>query len=84
VPPFLACLVLDLRAADGPDVSVLAPTPARLAIAERLLAARLGDALGPVIAREVDPPSVVPRWKRAAFERHMVPLPSRGRARRAA
>jgi hypothetical protein len=81
VPPFLARVVLDLS---GPDVLLLAPSPARLALAEHVLGSRLGDALGPLIVREIDPPSVVPRWKRAAFERHLVPLPSRGWARRAA
>jgi hypothetical protein len=80
VRPFLARVVLDLS---GPDVLVLAPTPARLALTERVLASRLGDALGRLILREIDPPSVVPRWKRTAFERQVVPLPSRG-ARRAA
>jgi hypothetical protein len=81
VPPFLARVVVDLG---GSDLAVLAPTPARLALAERLLASRLGAALGPLIVREVDPPSVVPRWKRTAFERQLMPWPSRGRARRAA
>ena len=80
--PFLARIVLDL---DGPEVYLLAPTPPRLALAERLLAARLGRALGQLSLREVDPPTVVPRWRRVRFERDLVrPLPSRGGARRAA
>jgi len=85
--PFLARIVLDL---EGPEVWLLAPTPARLALAERLLADRLGPALGEMTLHEVDPPSVVPRWKRAAFERGLVMPPARRasgaprRARRAA
>jgi len=79
--PVLATIVLDL---DVPEVCLLAPTPARLALAERLLAARLGSTLGPLTLREVDPPSVVPRWKRAAFERELRALPSTTRGREAA
>ncbi|MDQ6779356.1 MAG: hypothetical protein M3071_24720, partial [Actinomycetota bacterium] len=67
--PFLARIVVDL---DGRDVCLTAPTPSRLALAERLLAARLGDALGARTLHEVDPPSIVPRWKRAGFERELV------------
>ena len=81
--PVLARIVLDL---DGPEVCVLAPTPGRLALAARLLGARLGRALGELTLREVDPPTVVARWRRAAFVRQPAPrgLPSAGRARRAA
>jgi hypothetical protein len=78
--PFLARILIDR---DVPEVCLLAPTPSRLALAERLLAARLGSALGPLTLRQIDPPNMVPRWKRAAFERQPK-LPSRGRARRAA
>ncbi|MDQ6806124.1 MAG: hypothetical protein M3065_14460, partial [Actinomycetota bacterium] len=67
--PFLARIVVDLEV---PEVCLLAPTPSRLALAERLLAARLGDALGDRTLHEVDPQSIVPRWKRAAFERELV------------
>jgi hypothetical protein len=81
VHPFLARILVDL---DVPEICLLAPTPSRLSLAERLLTARLGRALGEPTLREVDPPSVVPRWKRAAFERDLVPLPRARRARRAA
>jgi len=80
-PPLLARIVLDL---DAPEVCLLAPTPSRLALAERLLAARLGRALGPLTLREVNAPSVVPRWKRAAFERRLEPRRRGAQARRAA
>jgi hypothetical protein len=76
--PFLARVILDVEI---PDVCLLAPTPSRLALAERLLADRVGDALGARSLREVDPPSVVPRWKRAGFERELVPARSERRAR---
>jgi hypothetical protein len=80
--PFLARILVDL---DAPEVCLVAPTPARLALAERLLADRLGIALGAVTLRAVDPPNVVQRWKRAAFERDLRnPLPSVWGARRAA
>jgi hypothetical protein len=76
--PFLARVIVDLEI---PDVCLLAPTPSRLALAERLLAGRLGDALGARSLREVDPPSIVPRWKRAGFERELGPV-ARGRRAR--
>ena len=63
--PFLARVIVDVEL---PEICLVAPTPARLALAERLLADRLGAALGEPTLREVDPPSVVPRWRRAAFE----------------
>jgi hypothetical protein len=79
--PVLARILIDH---DIPEICLLAPTPARLGLAERLLADRLGPALGAVTLREVDPPNVVPRWKRAAFERdRRLARPAR-RARRAA
>ena len=79
--PFLARVVLDLHV---PDLCLFAPTPARLALAERLLTSRLGDALGGLTLRQIDPPTVVPRWRRAGFERDLVPLAGLGRAGRAA
>ena len=80
--PFVARIVVDL---DERDLWLLAPTPARLALAERLLAGRLGAALGEVTLRELAPPHVVPRWKRVAFERGPGgPLPLARRAGRAA
>jgi hypothetical protein len=79
--PFLARIVLDR---DVPEVCLLAPTPSRLALAERLLAARLGPALGQLTLREIDPPKVVPRWKRASFDRDVQPLPMAAGVRRAA
>jgi hypothetical protein len=82
--PVLAQVVVDLEAGAGrSDLCLLAPTPGRLALAERLLAERLGAALGALAWREVDPPSIVPRWKRAGFEPSLVPLPGAGRAGRA-
>jgi hypothetical protein len=76
--PFLARIVIDLEAREA---CLLAPTPSRLALAERLLAARLGDALGARTLHQIDPPSIVPRWKRAGFERDPVPLRRARRAR---
>jgi len=80
--PFLGRILVDLEV---PEVCVVAPTPERLALAERLLVERLGIALGELTLRAVDPPNVVPRWKRAAYEldvRNALPR-ARG-ARRAA
>jgi hypothetical protein len=74
--PALARVVVDL---DAGEVCLLAPTPARLALAERLILARLGDAVGERTLHEVDPPSVVPRWKRAGFERGMIAALAGGR-----
>jgi hypothetical protein len=79
--PRLARIIVDLEAG---ELCVLAPTPPRLALAERLLAERLGPALGEATLREVDPPSVVPRWKRAACEGRCDRWPALARARRAA
>jgi hypothetical protein len=82
--PLLARVILDLEI---PDVCLLAPTPSRLALAERLLSGRVGDALGARSLREVAPPSIVPRWKRAGFERELVAVGEgrrAGRGRRAA
>ncbi len=80
--PFLARIMVDL---DGPELCLLAPTPTRLALAERLLAGRLGAALAELTLREVDPPNVVPRWKRVAFERELRRrVPAGGLVRRAA
>ena len=79
--PFLATVLVDLA---SPDLCLIAPTPARLALAEGLLASRLGPVLGEPTLREVDPPNVVPRWKRVAFERELSrPLHPARRARSA-
>jgi len=78
--PCLTRILVDLEA---PELCLVAPTPGRLALAERLLADRLGRALGELTLREVDPPNVVPRWSRATFERDLGRrLPSARRALR--
>ncbi len=48
---------------EQPRVWLLAPTPKRLALAERLLRARLGDLLGGPLIRDFLPPHRTPRWK---------------------
>jgi SEC-C motif-containing protein len=63
--PRLALIDVD---AGEPRLWVLAPTPARLALAERLLRDRLAASLGPVELRDFLAPSRIPRWLRARPE----------------
>jgi SEC-C motif len=57
--PYLAELGIS-----GDELWLCAPRPERLELAERLLRRRLGEALGGVMYRKVEPPEIVPRWKR--------------------
>ena len=63
--PCLAEIERDLR---HEEVWLLAATPKRLALAERLLNGRIGALLGSVSARQAEPPKVTPRWKRGQRE----------------
>jgi hypothetical protein len=55
--------VVDIES-DHDSLWIMAPTPRRLALAERLLRARLGDGIGRVLSRDFLAPSVIPRWRR--------------------
>jgi hypothetical protein len=59
--PYLATVTLSR---DRAELFCLAPTPARLGLAQRLLAERLGDLLGAAGSVRIAPPEVTPRWKR--------------------
>jgi hypothetical protein len=61
VPPRLALIDIE---PDPAIIWLLAPTPARLSLAEHLLRERLGGAVGVVRVREFLPPSSIPRWRR--------------------
>ncbi len=59
--PYLATVTLSH---DRAELFCLAPTPARLGLAQRLLAERLGGLLGAPESVRIAPPEVMPRWKR--------------------
>ena len=65
------------------ELWLFAPTPARLAIARRLMRDRIGPRLAAVISFDIEPPESVPRWKRLRFDamarRRRLPA-ARGRA----
>jgi hypothetical protein len=63
--PYLAEIELDWT---HEELWLAAPTPPRLALAERLLRARLPAALGVVKARDVQAAKLMPRWRRARSE----------------
>lgn len=74
--PWLAGV--DVEPAD-PRLWLLAPTPKRLALAERLLRLRLGDLVGAVLMRDFLPPNVTPRWKVERSRTRSETLDVRGR-----
>jgi SEC-C motif len=59
--PYLATVTLSR---DHADLFCLAPTPARLGLAQRLLAERLGGLLGAADSVRIALPEVTPRWTR--------------------
>ena len=63
--PYLADLDLT---ADGSELWLSAPTPARFALAERVLRPRLGPLLGELRSLHVDRRSVMPRWKQLRLQ----------------
>jgi hypothetical protein len=63
--PYLADLDL---IADGSELWLSAPTPARFALAERVLRPRLGPLLGELRSLHVDRRSVMPRWKQLRLQ----------------
>jgi hypothetical protein len=80
--PYLADLDLT---ADCAELWLSAPTPARFALAERVLTARLGPLLGDLRSLHIDRRSVMPRWKQLRLERTLAQIaPALARARRAA
>lgn len=69
--PYLVELDVD---ASTSELWMSALTPTRFALAERLLRARFGTLLGPLLSLHVDHRSELPRWKQLRLERAIVRL----------
>jgi hypothetical protein len=63
--PYLAEVAFDPY---DDELWLFAPTPARLALARRLMRDRLGPRLAAVISFDIEPPESVPHWKRLRFD----------------